>query len=204
MDSERMLMSVRRFSGRAAMKALLATLFLLVAVAGVRAEGGRRVTNDEYRFSLRFPEGRTPCTSLSWTHPHGFYVRLDQKDCHDPRDGPGISVTADGNVLFKSSLGDVLREVCNRDRLSAASMRKLQLEFPDRPSAACRLNDADGTVRIYVVTQAGEWPRPHEPPELSAPYINYTAFLGTTSRRFDADLKVFRAVLHSIHIDYPK
>ena len=78
------------------------------------------------------------------------------------------------------------------------------LRFSGHRSVQCHQQLADGSIDIYVVAQAGQWPGPHESPEFNTPLINYMASLHSTQGRLSEDLKVFRKVLCSVRIDYSK
>jgi hypothetical protein len=60
------------------------------------------------------------------------------------------------------------------------------------PSEAAKINNADGTVEILVVTQARELDHNFAPP---APSLNYVMSLQTDPSHLDTDLVIFREML---------
>lgn len=68
------------------------------------------------------------------------------------------------------------------------------------PSEAARIDHSNGSIEIFVVTQAGK-PDPGFDP--SVPYVNYDLSLSTDAGHLDADLAVFRAVLKAVRLDPP-
>lgn len=64
-------------------------------------------------------------------------------------------------------------------------------------SDAGRVDRPDGSINIYVVTQAG---KPAPDFDASVPSISYVLSLITDERHLDEDLKVFRAMLGTIKI----
>jgi hypothetical protein len=187
---------------------LVAALFY-VAVTDTFASDTQRVRNQEYNFSVVFPGGSPVCTATSGDQPHGFFVRLSatQGDCRNVDKEPNvsvISVNAYSNATFENSPEEEIAGLCRKGRAGDERGAMKGLTFVGRRSANCQLKQADGSIDIYVVTQAGQWPGAHESQELKAPYINYTASLHSTQDRMFGDLKAFRRVLNSVRIEYPK
>ena len=187
---------------------------LLMALCGVSvssssASDAPRVRNQEYRFSVEFPVGVRICTAISGEQPHGFFVRLNanQSECVSADKTSivsVISVSAYSNATFKKSPEAEIAGLCRQSSADDEIDAMKGLSFVGRRSARCQVQHPDGSIDIYVVTQAGQWPGAHESQELNAPYINYTASLHTTQSRMSEDLKVLRKVLNSVHIGYPK
>ena len=178
------------------------------AAAAAAAASGHRVNNDEFGFSVDFDRHHRICRSMTDTKVHGFYVRLDQAeaDCDSVSSETGVSairVTAEYNSTFDRGLDPALNDACPNRQSTAipgSSKRLADFGFPGRRSAQCILVNADASIRIYVVTQAGDWPGHPDSPEQSAPYVNYTAALYTSRARVGADLEVFKRVLASVRI----
>jgi hypothetical protein len=180
-----------------------------IAVTDALASDTQRVRNQEYNFSVAFPANVTVCTATSGDQPHGFFVRLDanQRDCHNLNKDSGISVisiNAYSNVTFESVPEEEIAGLCQKDGAHEERGAMKGLSFVGGRSATCKIKQTDGSIDIYVVTQAGQWPGAHESQELSTPYINYTASLHTVQSRIDKDIRVFRRVLESVRIGYPK
>ena len=70
-----------------------------------------------------------------------------------------------------------------------------------RHSVACDLKRPDGSIDIFVVTQAGRWPQAQTLAEPEVPSVNYTASLHTTESNLARDIAEFRAVVNSISIE---
>ena len=185
---------------------------LLGVVFSCAASETHRFTNLEYRFSASFPDGNTVCTAMSGDHPHGFFVRFDSSSlgCSSPTVDPAISaisVYAYSNATFEQTAEEEVNGLCQNGSGRDEKIAKdsvTNLAFSGRPSAACEITRADGSIDIYVVTQAGKWPQEGGSAGPNAPYVNYTASLHTTPKQLARDLPVFRLVLKSVRIDYPK
>jgi hypothetical protein len=183
----------------------LATAVLGACISGAGASEAQRVRNEEYGFSVAFPAGLRVCTAVSGDHPHGFFVRLngDQGECGGAAaksDVSVIGVYAYYNSTFETSPEEELAGLCRESGNDDKSGKLKSLGFAGRHSARCQVQHADGSIDIYVVTQAGQWPGAQESPELKTPYINYTASLHTTHSRMADDLKTFSGVLKSVRI----
>lgn len=196
----------------AAIGGILCGILYCIGVSDAFASATQRVSNQEFKFSVSFPAGNVVCTATSGDQPHGFFVRLDasQIDCKNLKKDTAISVIsvyAYNNTTFESTPEEELVGLCReRDangKLSEGRVLK-GLTFKGRHSAACRTIRADGSIDIYVVTQAGKWPSSHDSPDMDAPYINYTASLHTTPSRMDRDIKTFHKILKSVQIEYSK
>jgi len=118
-------------------------------------------------------------------------------------DVSAISVYAYGNVTFEKTPEEEIAGLCQKSGHDQENTMK-GLKFPGRHSAQCQLQRADGSIDIYVVTQAGRWPGAPESQEFKTPYINYTASLHTTQGRMPEDVRAFTNVLDSVRIGYPK
>jgi len=168
----------------------------------------QRVSNYEYRFSAVFPGGVRVCTAASGDQPHGFFVRLNGSDqeCSTGKnaDVSAISISAYSNATFENSPEEEIAGLCQKRGGNDETVAIGKLRFSGRRSAQCNQQHADGSIDIYVVTQAGQWPGAHESQELNTPYINYTASLHSTQSRLSEDLKLFRKVLGSVRIGYSK
>jgi hypothetical protein len=182
-------------------------LALCSAYVSLAAEtDSRDLRNQEYRFSVTFPRDVQVCPATSGGQPHGFFARLTNEEikCDDTRAETNISVIsmyAYSNTTFERSPEDEIEGLCRAGtREDGDSIEGLN--FPGRRSAQCRVQGADGSIDIYVVTQAGRWPVAQDSQDLTAPYINYTASLHTTENRFPEDLARFRDVLGSVRIEY--
>lgn len=185
---------------------------LLGVVTSCAASEVNRVANSEYKFSVSFQTADPVCTAMSGDHPHGFFVRLDPGSigCDSPTIDPeisAISIYAYGNSTFEQTPEEEVNGLCrNADgsdgKVAKDSLRNLA--FSGRPSAACENAQADGSIDIYVVTQAGSWSKEGESSGPNAPYVNYTAALHTTPKHLARDLPLFRLVVKGVRIDYPK
>ncbi len=188
----------------AAFPAALFCAFALVACAA----GVQRVGNQEYRFSVVFPSGFRVCTAKSGDQPHGFFVRLSGGDQEcvvgNSVDVSAISVNAYSNATFETSPEEAIAGLCNKGGGDNEIVAIGTLSFSGRRSAQCHQQHADGSIDIFVVAQAGQWPGAHESQELNAPYVNYTASLHSTQSRLSEDLIVFRKVLGSVRIENAK
>ena len=202
-------MAVAKVSGNARMRRFW--WFVLVgAVSSCAAAEVIRVTNLEYKFSVTFPAGETVCPAMSGDHPHGFFVRFGSRSsgCSSPSvdsELSAINVHAYSNATFEQTPREEVSGLCGRGngRDEPAHRASLKaLTFGDRLSAACEITRDDGSIDIYVVTQAGKWPQGSESSGPNAPYVNYTASLHTTPKQLARDLLAFRLVLKSIRIDY--
>jgi hypothetical protein len=190
--------------------------YLSIALAGcsggTSVQATQRQVNSEFKFSVEFPSDISVCTATSGEHPHGFFVRFeDQKtDCRAVNVNSsisGISIDAYFNTAFWRTLEDAADAFCEdgdaqESEIGAETMN--YLAFNERRSLACVVKRSDGSIDVFVVTQAGEWPGPQDSSDLMAPYINYTASLHTTKANMARDLSTFRRVLDSVIIDYPK
>jgi hypothetical protein len=182
-------------------KGILLTSFFCAACA--LASGALRVTNEEYRFSVEFPESARVCEATSGSHPHGFYARLNSKDCHSSEPNISvISVNAYNNATFEVSPEQEIDGLCRKEKAGHDSDAFKDITFAGRHSANCRREREDGSIDIYVVTQAGRWPGKHESQEFESPFVNYMASLHTTQAFISGDLTKFRRVLSSIRIEY--
>lgn len=181
---------------------------LVTTCSCIGAGGGHyqntRIESAQYQFSVVFPEGLPVCPAMSGEQVHGYYVHFGSvaTDCNTVEGvGATISVYAYANTTFEQTPKDEATSLCHFEssdrRIDIAS-----LTFPGRLSASCRNGNADGSIDIFVVTQAGRWPDAGKFPEFDSPYVNYIATLHTFSNRIDGDLDVFRKVLASVEIGY--
>jgi hypothetical protein len=186
----------------------LKCLFLAVVLSGCQTDSAaqetQRFENDAFNLSVEFPAGLTVCTASSGQQPHGFFVRLeDHVDCQATIVKPsvsGISVDAYSNTAFWATPEEVAASLC--EVKPAVATTSLQgLTFVGIHSVVCEVTRPDGSIDVFVVAQAGQWPGSQNSPELSAPYINYTASLHTTAPNIARDLLVFRNVLRGIRIE---
>jgi hypothetical protein len=194
---------------RSAVTCFGAILFLCIAVCIAGTKDLQRVVNAKFKFSVAFPADRKVCTSFSGDDPQGFFMiyAAGRTDCENPPSDPeiaAISIFARFNASFLRTPEEELRTDCPNDATAASSRAELRLEFEGRHSAVCRSYLADGTVDIYVATQAGAWPRPHTSPELSAPTVTYFGVLHTGHVKMDDNLQMFRKILRTVRIEYPK
>ncbi len=175
---------------------LLSCACLLVpAVVGERA-AARRLVNQEYGFSLEIPVGAIGCPEV-----HGFSILLPPStgSCESPLTQAHVGLFGDFNAAFHTTPPEALKGLCPNGPVQAAKS-ELRLTFPGRASAVCRRDRADGWVDIYVVAQAGSWPKGFNL-DHSVPYIDYTAQLHARASELTGDLKMFRLVLASIRIE---
>jgi hypothetical protein len=190
---------------------MVALIVLLMVYAcggsnGTASSDAKRVENAEYRFSVAFPREVHVCDSMSGEHPHGFFVLLGQanRDCEpsgSTAETRAISVDAYGNTTFERTPEDWVPGLCS-DGAQNIDVDIATLGFPGRHSARCHVRRRDGSIDIFVVAQAGQWPDKGQSAELDAPYVNYTAALHTTQNHVDADLKTFGVVLATVEIGY--
>lgn len=176
---------------------LVAFVCLLVPGTVGAGKRPRRLVNSEYRFSVEAPAGAVTC----WKGAHGFSILLGSGSggCKSRVPEAHVGVFGDYNAAFEATPLEALRDLCP-DGAVWADKSGLRLTFPGRASAVCRKNRADGWVDIYVAAQAGQWGKGFGE-DSRLPYINYTAELQTRAWRFGSDLKVFRRILSSVHID---
>jgi hypothetical protein len=79
--------------------------------------------------------------------------------------------------------------------LLSRRLRDARLQFRGHLSAVCQHKTKDG-IELTVIALAG-------PKCDGTPPVEYDAFLGTTQRRFDLDLKRFQTFLRSAKIGNP-
>lgn len=178
---------------------------VLIGMLGAScAESSVTARNEEYGLVTRFPAGKRVCTALSGLHPIGFYIWINRStDCEAPKPPStySISITASYNSAFEMSpsLG------CRDSRVPAETEIDMQsLAFPGLQSVRCATSRSDGTLDIVVSAQAGKQSGDNLAPEvLSAPRINYEAWLQTTPARAKADLSIFRQILANTRIEPP-
>jgi len=161
------------------------------------ANGSHIVSNVEYGFSVSFPNGKTVCTITTGGHQKGFFVLLEGNDCEGER-FPGIGVNADYNSSFERSPEDSLRGLCGKNLITDGDFGTGPLSFAGRLSAACRVDNSDGSIIVYVDTMAGNLP------DENVPTIEYIAALYTATDRLDGDLNTLRDVLGSVKIQVPE
>lgn len=75
------------------------------------------------------------------------------------------------------------------------------LNFRRYKSVQCATVEADGSIDIEVVTQAGKWVDGNEP-NFQTPLINYRASLHTSPDRLEQDLPMFRKFLEKVDIKF--
>ena len=176
-------------------------LLCLTACGGAAAQQWRSV--EEYGLHAAFPGGSTICEGLTGgSHLHGGGMPLDG-DCEQSR--RAVSVWADWNASFEPSPEEAA--FCSAgEGSSLVAGARLRLAFPGRPSATCRFDQPDGGIRVHVSTQAWRWPewRTTDDPDLKTPLVNYSAYLRTTARNLDSDLRAFRALLRSVRLTPPQ
>lgn len=176
---------------------------VLIGLLGAScAESSVTVGNEEYGLVTRFPVEQRVCTAVSGLHPIGFYIWIDQStkcDGPKPPSTRSISITASYNSAFETSPP----AECGDNKATTVTKVDMQgLAFPGLQSVRCAVSRSDGTLDIIVSAQAGKQSGDHLAPEvLSAPRINYEAWLQTTPARAEADLTIFRRILANTRID---
>jgi hypothetical protein len=167
------------------------TAVIGLAGVAVAADAVQWRSNAEYGFTAGFPGKTRPVVAGSWQHAHGWAISLGGKG----EVKRGIGVQGDYNAVEAMTPQDAIG--CSAPYLVAGA--QLHLSFPNRKSATCREDHAEGFILITVVTQAGntEGEKPGDPP---VPRINYKAGLTTTPSKIVEDLATFRHVLASVRI----
>jgi hypothetical protein len=157
------------------------------------------IVNDEYKFSAGIPITMISCEAASGNHPHGFTILLhpEKQGCSSSTPQPYVGLFGDYNVLYAKTPVQSLRFLCSPSQV-LESGELHSLAFPGHASAACRKNEENGWVDVFVVAQAGSWP--DETGKSDAPYINYTAQLHTRAAVLTRDLKIFKRILAAVNI----
>jgi hypothetical protein len=159
--------------------------------------------NEEFGIALRYPEGVEPCPAPENEHDHGPLMILDpafKRRCTFDGGDRVISIFAEYNTLQDAK---TLRAFLNRECQSETKKDQrlappANLTIPGLRTAAARVNHADGWIDVIVVTQAG---KPSPDFDSSVPSYNYDLRLHTLPKYLKQDLRVFRAVLHTIKLD---
>lgn len=173
-------------------------VLLCVALSGVARVGPtQKLENEEYGFSVRIPVDAVSCLIATGTHPHGFSILLkpDRQGCKSSTQQPYVGVSGDYNTLDDETPEQSLRILCPQQQ-SSSQNKSLNLSFPRHASASCESFGKDGWVDVFVVAQAGRWPKETS----KTPYIIYTAQLHTSTARLDEDVATFKKILSGIII----
>jgi hypothetical protein len=72
---------------------------LVIASGGARAE---MYQNEQYRFSVDLPGGKTVCRSVAPSPDHGLIILLNSSDCEREREVAGIQIFASYNVAHEA------------------------------------------------------------------------------------------------------
>jgi hypothetical protein len=171
----------------------------MLLASSCRAE---RYQNTEYGFNVNVVPGGVACRSEPPAHDHGVMMLLagGSTECRSPELHAYISVTADYNVLDRSSPQEALDDILTGRRDEVLGTTPKDLEFPGRPSAVARSESFDGWTTIWVVSQGGTRPDTEDP----TPRVNYFAVLHSRPNRLDGDLSLLREVLKGVEIFSPQ
>jgi len=185
------------------MRYLHALVALVILCTAAATEPGTSVyRNKEYGILLHVPSGAWICSVPYSGANHGVALLLGTKDerlCKQSSGKRWVSVFASYNVSDETkTLHQNLEWHCkNNSAGGVCGQAPVGLSVHGLRSETARLDYADGSMEVYVVTQAGK-PDPDFDP--SVPSINYNVSLHTNAQNYDADLEVFRAVLNNLKI----
>jgi len=167
------------------------------------AARARVYRNSEYGIRADFPAGARVCTALSGGHPVGFHARLDgPTDCvNGGGESDRIALVASYNSAFEAAP----KPGCpDRGRPLEAGLLK-GLAFPHRRSVVCGVRGPEGSVTILVSARGGRWTGPGLPAWIVAtPLIDYVAVLNSGPKRFQTNLRTFRAFLKATSLGWAK
>jgi hypothetical protein len=133
--------------------------------------------------------------------PQLFFKPTSVEDCAKGACDRYISVFAGCNcVVDTAKLHDFLEQQCASIANGPCLPAPEDLNVNVLRSEAARVNHADGTVEIIVVTQAG---KPDPGFDSSVPSVNYAISLWTSEQHMNEDLRTFRIILKTIRISPP-
>lgn len=165
----------------------------------VQSDGVHPFTNEEMGLSVVFPRGALVCKGRSGDAPRGFYSWLGTPtNCSErvPRELQAyLGIYSSYNALDWTSPRQAFLTCKPLPPLLSRRLRHAKLESPGHRSAVCQRKTKDG-IELTVTALAG-------PKCNGVPTVEYDAFLGTTWRRFDMDLKRFQSFLNSAKIGTP-
>ena len=120
------------------------------------------------------------------------------KACNDAEGGRIVEVFASFNAVEATkTLDKFLQSECADTGKGGCGPAPANLRVGEMQSAAGSVNDPNGWIDIFVVTQAG---KPDPAFDASVPSVNYVFRLHTNQEHREADLRTFRAVLRTIQL----
>jgi len=155
-----------------------------------------RYENDEFGFGVDLIPGAVICRSAPFEHDTGVMMLLGNAspaECGGTLEARRyISANASYNAMLAPDARALLTvlgaEPCARTSFS--------IGLGGRPTEICRRDNGDGSIDVFLATQAGRWPGAQEP----TPHINYTVTLRSLPASVESDLGALRDVAGSMKI----
>jgi hypothetical protein len=180
---------------------LVCIAIMFVPLLSGAADKPQVYRNPEFGITLRVPDGVKLCPSRSGEHDHGPVLVLDPsnaKASNDAKERRIIEVFASFNAVEASkTLDKFLESECGDTGKGGCLPVPANLRVGEMQSAAGRVNNPNGWIDIFVVTQAG---KPDPAFNASVPSVNYVLQLHTDKEHSEADLGTFRRVLRTIQL----
>jgi hypothetical protein len=172
---------------------------LLLASAPAVAE---RAVEEGYGFSVDIPTGFAACGPDLAGHGFGFYLD-DRPAAVDDSCARGKRrvITAYAHVAQQSSLTSEANQECGYRKQDGGIevSTPSALNLGGRPSIACEFNHKAAWIDVLSMTECGL-----PPPKPHAPGLICSAWMRTTPKFYETDLKVFRATIASIRFFEPR
>jgi hypothetical protein len=170
----------------------------LFASANVAA---KTYENSEFGMTVNIPDDLPTCLAdKSKDHgPDIFLDRNDNRGCADLQQRRAIWIFAFFNALDETAnLKDFLKWECSQVLNGKCTKAAEGLQIGDAISAAARVDHPNGWIDLVVVTQGQEHSNTSHTD--TAPTVNYSITLHTTSSKYENDLREFRKLIRTMQI----